>query len=529
MSLVCNTGTAGGRLRMRGAVLFCISSALVLLLSLPMHAQSVPHSNHVVLVIEENQQFTTVQSQMPWLTSTGNQYGYAANYQADTSGSLMDYLWLSSGSCESGSCAPSPVPPGSGNFGCTGGGCSSTITDNNIFRILSNAGISWKEYMESYTGWNGADTSLYVKRHNPAAWYSDVVNSPTLQSKIVDFSNFATDANNNNLPAYSIVVPNLQDDAHNGTPAQADTWLQNNIAPILNTPPFQPGGDGILIITFDECDAAAGGNCSSGQEHVYTAVIGPGVVKGTVSNTLYKHENTLRTILQALGQTNFPLASGSAAPMCDFFNTCGGGGGTTISNIDDQTWTCTGNCSTSVGTMNQLDGASRKFQYTGGAAFSEGVWTTPLSGNFTVSQASNFTLDFWAFIAQPTLSQALEVHTMEQVGGNFYPFKIQCDFKGTGFWTVYDPTNDKWLSTGVGCVVFTANSWNHFILHFHRSGTQLVYQDISINGTTYSFGNVTTNAITQNNPDSLQQVVELLGDSSGSAYALWVDEMKLSF
>ena len=42
----------------------------------------------------------------------------------------------------------------------------------------------------------------------------------------MDFSNFATDANNNNLPAYSIIVPNLQDDAHDGTPAQADTWLQ---------------------------------------------------------------------------------------------------------------------------------------------------------------------------------------------------------------------------------------------------------------------------------------------------------------
>ena len=352
MSLACNTGTAGDRVRMHGAVLFWFSSAFVLLLSLPIHAQSVPHSNHVVLVIEENQEFTTVQSQMPWLTSIGNQYGYAANYQADTSGSLMDYLWLSSGSCEGGDCSPSSVPPGSGNFGCTGDSCTSAITDDNIFRILSNAGISWKEYMESYTGWDGPDTDVYVKRHNPAAWYSDVINSATLQNHIVDFSNFATDANNNNLPSYSIVIPNLQDDAHDGTPAQADTWLQNNIAPILNTPPFQPGGDGILIITFDECDAAAGGNCSSGLEHIYTAVIGPGVVQGTVSNTPYQHENTLRTILQALGQTDFPLASGSAAPMCDFFNTCGGVGGGSISNIDDHSWTCTGNCSTSVGTMN---------------------------------------------------------------------------------------------------------------------------------------------------------------------------------
>jgi hypothetical protein len=289
---------------------------------LPAAAQSIPHSSHVVLVIEENHQYSDVLAQMSWLTSMGNQYGYATNYEADTSGSLMDYLWLSSGSCESSSCAPSPVPPGSGNFGCAGDHCSSPITDDNIFRILTNSGISWKEYMESYTGWNGPDNSLYVKRHNPAAWYSDVINSQALQSKIVDFgSNFLRDANANSLPNYSIVVPNMQDDAHDGSLGQADVWLQNNIAPILNTPPFQAGGDGLLIITFDECDAAGSGICSDGTEHVYTAVIGPQVVPHTASNTHYMHENTLRTILQALGANDFPLASGTASPMSDFFST----------------------------------------------------------------------------------------------------------------------------------------------------------------------------------------------------------------
>ena len=542
MSLTCHTGIAGDRVRVYDRPLFWFSLAVVMLLSLQVHAQSIPASRHVVLVIEENQEFTTVQSQMPWLNSMGNQYGYAANYQADTSGSLMDYLWLSSGSCEGGDCSPSAVPSGSGNFNCNGDNCGTLnpdgsvnpvpgiVTDDNIFRILDNAGLSWKLYAESIPspGYTGDSAYPYVRRHNPAVWYSEI---NTDGSKVVDFTgNFANDLANGTLPNYSVVIPNMLDDAHDGTPAAADTWLQNNIGPILNTPPFQPGGDGILIITFDECDAAAGGNCASGLEHIYTAIIGPGVIRGTASNTFYKHENTLRTILQALGQTDFPLASGSAAPMCDFFNTCGGGGGgTTISNIDDQSWTCTGNCSTSVATTNQLDGRAVKFQYTGGAGFSQGKWTTPLSGNFTVSQASNFTLDFHSFITQPSLSQALEVHLLDQVGGYFYPFKIQCDFKSSGFWRVYNPSNDSWVSTPVGCVVFTANSWDHFTLHFHRSGTQLVYQDIVINGTTYSFGNITTNAIAQNNPDSLQAQTELIGNSSGSSYAWWIDEMSLTF
>ena len=820
-------------------ILFWRSSVFfALLVAISAHSQTIPSSSHVVLVIEENQQFTTVQSQMSWLTARGNQYGYAANYQADTSGSLMDYLWLSSGSCEASSCAPSSVPPGSGNFNCSGDNCGTRnpdgsvtpvpgiITDNNIYRILDNAGLSWKLYAESIpsTGYTGDSAYPYVRRHNPAVWYS-VIN--TDGSKVIDFTNnFANDLANGTLPNYSVVIPNMQDDAHDGTPAQADTWLQNNIAPLLNTPAFQAGGDGLLIITFDECDAAAGGNCSSGLEHIYTAVIGPKVVPHTVSNVLYKHENTLKTILEALGQTTFPLASGSAAPMCDFFNTCSGtvswspssqdfgsenlnttspahtltlsnttasaisglsigisgdfaiqsnncgsslgagancsvnvtftptvsgarsgtltatytggsasagltgtgvspgtdladnfsgctgscstasedtsiqldgagtkltynGGaaygngtwsqtlassynnftqfsldfwaymnnpglsqafeihtlqhtgtqfypfmiqcdfkgsgfwrvwdpqagnwvstgigcavftanswnhftvnfqrannqldyenivinGTTyafntftnplndtspasvalearlvgdsvsdaysvwldettlsqpsfsgVQNIDDQTFTCTGNCSSSADTTTQLDGSAAKFQYTGGAAYSSATFTTPLSGSW--SNATSFALDFRSFITQPTLSQALEVHAFQQVNGNFYPFKVQCDFKGSKMWRVYNPPSDSWVSTGVGCVVFTANSWDHFILHFHRSGTQLVYQDIVINGVTYSFGNITVNALAQNNPDSMKVETELGGDSSGQAYAWWIDEMSLTF
>lgn len=505
-----------------------ITIALFLSCCLPAAAQSIPHSSHVVLVIEENQQITDVQAQMPWLTSKGNQYGYAANYQADTSGSLMDYLWLSSGSCEGGDCSPSAVPPGSGNFGCTGDSCTSPITDDNIFRILNNAGLSWKEYMESYTGWDGPDTNLYVKRHNPAAWYSDVINDPASQAKIVDFgSNFLNDANANSLPNYSIVVPNLLDDAHDGTPGEADTWLQNNIGPILNTPPFQPGGDGLLIITFDECDAAAGGGCSSGLEHIYTAVIGPQVVRNTVSNTLYKHEHTLRTILQAAGVTDFPLASGSVAPMCDFFGTCGGSGGG-VQNIDDQTnWTCNGNCSPKAAdTSIQQDGASARFTYTGGAAFTDATWRAPAAADY--SNAGELSLGFLSYITNPSASQALEVHALQQFNGNFYPFQIQCDFQGSQLWRVWDPVAGGWVPTNVGCVVFTANSWDTFILHFHRSGTQLVYDDVSINGTTYPF-NVTVNAIPQSGTNSMNVEVKLIGDGTGTAYSWWLDQLSLTF
>ncbi len=269
-----------------------------------MPTSAVPHSQHVVLVIEENHSFAQVLSQMPWLTSMGTQYAFSTDYHADEPGSLLDYLWLSSGSGEK-------------QFGCSGSNCTKPITDDNIFRELTAAGITWKVYADSlpHAGWMGGNSGAYYDRHNPAKWYSDVINSPTLQQNMVPFTQFATDMAANQLPAYSIIVPDASHDAHDGTLPQADTWLKSNVAPLLNQTYFQAGGDGVLMVTFDECDGAIGA-C---PEQVYTALMGPHVKPHFQSAILYKHENMLRTILDALGVNKYPGASATAADMSDFF------------------------------------------------------------------------------------------------------------------------------------------------------------------------------------------------------------------
>ena len=291
-----------------------------LLVALPSCAQApVPVSSHVVLVIEENTSFATTLAQMPWLVSQGSAYGYAANYISDTPGSLMDYLWLASGSCHSSvNCA---LPAGTHNFNCTGDSCTAPITDDNIFREMNNRGIQWKVYAQSYAAAGGtvttpdfANGTCYARRHNGATWYSDIVNNVNgSQSRIVDFSQFAIDLTNNALPQFSIIVPDVMHDAHDGTPLEADVFLHDNLTPMLAKSYFQPGGDGLLIVTFDNGDGDAAGP-------VYTAVIGPQVTHGMVSNNAYRHENTLRTLLDALSINTYPGASATASPMNDFFS-----------------------------------------------------------------------------------------------------------------------------------------------------------------------------------------------------------------
>ena len=279
----------------------------------------VPRSSHVVLLIDENTSYGTTLANMPWLVKQGAANGYSASYFSDTPGSLMAYLWMASGSCHaSANCA---LRTGSNDFGCSGNSCAAPITDDNIFREMNTRGISWKVYAQSYAAAGGtvttpdaANGTHYYRRHNGATWYSDVLsNVAGSQARIVDFSQFAVDLANDALPRFSIIAPDGLNDGHDAGPAPADAFLSASLPALLGSSYFQPGGDGLLIITFDNGDADVAGQ-------VYTAVIGPNVTPNTVSHTSYKHENTLRTLLDALGITTTPGASAIAAPMKDFFS-----------------------------------------------------------------------------------------------------------------------------------------------------------------------------------------------------------------
>ena len=259
-------------------------------------------SAHVILIVEENRSFSTVYpSGMPWLSALGDANGIATNYYSDEPGSLLDYFWLSSGSGEHA-------------FGCGGWGCPGIVTSDNIFRELDAHGLSWKVYADSlpYAGYMGVQSGEYVKRHNPAAWYSDVANNDRERKNMVPFTQFAKDLGARQLPNYSLIVPNLLHDAHNGTPRMADLWLNQYIGPLLRSPYFKVGGDGAMFITFDNGDG-------DHQGQVFTAVIGQAVISGVKVDKAFRHENTLRTMMELLGLGHFPGASRTAAPMSEFF------------------------------------------------------------------------------------------------------------------------------------------------------------------------------------------------------------------
>jgi acid phosphatase len=90
------------------------------------------------------------------------------------------------------------------------------------------------------------------------------------------------------------------------------------IAPLSKSPAFASGGDGILIVGFDE---AANSDATHGGGQVASVLWGPNVTVGftQTSTTVYQHQSMLRTVMEALRLSNPPGAAASAPSMSEFF------------------------------------------------------------------------------------------------------------------------------------------------------------------------------------------------------------------
>src|SRR5215469_13055671 len=275
----------------------------------------VPQSRHVWMVTEENHSYETVigNSSMPYYNSLAAKYGLATQYYAEEHSSLPALMWLVAGQ---------PVTPNNNTTSC--------YPSDNIARHLIAAGLKWRSYQEDlpYPGFTGLSSASYVRRHNPIIDFTDTCAAAQAKNS-VPFTQLAADIANHSTPNYAYITPNLNNDAHNGTLPEADAWLSKHVPAILALPEFQPGGDGILFVVWDEADLGGNGSidnrCTSNLTNgcggrLATLVIGPQVKHGYKSSVRYDHANLLRTICDALGFSSCPGAAAVSNPMSDFFN-----------------------------------------------------------------------------------------------------------------------------------------------------------------------------------------------------------------
>src|SRR5205085_51277 len=171
----------------------------------------------------------------------------------------------------------------------------------------------------------------YIVRHDPLQYFTNI---NTEKANFVCFSQFATDLANKALPNLSWLSPNGCDDAHSCSIGTFDNWLQTEVGPLLASSYFQPGGDGLLIVAFEEDNKSGTPNCSTttvgqgcgGQvETVLISQLSKLAYQSTAGdpanyNNTYDGANILRTIADALRVNTSGLGGASTRlPMADFF------------------------------------------------------------------------------------------------------------------------------------------------------------------------------------------------------------------
>jgi outer membrane biosynthesis protein TonB len=249
---------------------------------------------HVVIVWLENHEAGSVTtSSMPYLTGLAATYGSALNYDAVSHPSEPNYIAFWSGSTQG--------VTNDGTYNLSGASLSSQLTA---------AGVSWRTYAQNYPavgcntgssysggldGWGVAGT--YARKHNPAMSFTSVSGSATECAKIQPLASF------NPLVNVAFVVPNLVNDAHDGTLAQADAFLKAFSPQVFNSPDW---AHTLYIVTFDEGTSNVGGG-----GHVYTMVARAGLSQFT-SSVAHDHYGLTRTVENIFGVSCLNSSCGAA-------------------------------------------------------------------------------------------------------------------------------------------------------------------------------------------------------------------------
>jgi phosphatidylinositol-3-phosphatase len=258
-------------------------------------------ATHVFVIVMENHSYDEVwnTASTPYTTSLANANAHASDYFAITHPSLPNYLDLYGGS----------------NYGITtdcNPSSSCHIDAVNLADNIERAGLSWKGYFEDMPApCYLTDSGTYRAHHNPLIYFDDIrTDAVRCDSHVVPYSALSVDLTlATTTPSYALIVPNNCDNTHDCSVGTGDTWLSNNVPPILASPACTIESC-LVILTWDEDDG-------SQSNQVLTVFAGSAARSSAVSGVRYTHFNLLRTVEDVLGVGTQTASDGSAAPMTD--------------------------------------------------------------------------------------------------------------------------------------------------------------------------------------------------------------------
>jgi len=273
-----------------------------------------PSPDHVVIVIFENHSYDQIMGNsaapyLNYLVSDSATALFTRSY-ALTHPSQPNYIMLFSGS----------------NQGVTSDDVHKNLpfTSPNLGTGLLQVGRTFAGYSEDLPsiGFDGKSSGGYARKHNPwVNWQGAETNGipGTLNLPLTSFQ-----SNYDLLPTVSFVIPNQDNDMHNGHDPErinrADAWLKDHLDGYVQ---WARSNNSLFIITFDEGDSREGNlinrifsffwgkNAGEGEEsnHIFTLFAGEMVKHGSYNQKI-DHYRLLRTMEEMYG---LPYAGNSAA------------------------------------------------------------------------------------------------------------------------------------------------------------------------------------------------------------------------
>jgi phosphatidylinositol-3-phosphatase len=186
---------------------------------------------------------------------------------------------------------------GGSTFGIRSDCTDCQAKDPNLAEQLSEAGVSWRAYMEGMPEpcYPGADHGSYAKRHNPFLYFPSVVSEADLCNQVVPAERLESDRRDGTLPAFGWLTPDLCHDAHDCPLREADQYLATVVPTVLP----HLSRHGFLVLTFDEGTETDFSGPGGGR--ITTILAGPAVRSGARVSTTLDHYALLRTLEEAFG------------------------------------------------------------------------------------------------------------------------------------------------------------------------------------------------------------------------------------
>lgn len=302
-------------------------------------SRSVPHYDHVFLVVEENHGFVDIigNGAAPNINRLATTYGLATQSFGVASPSEPNYVAMLGGNFF-GIADDNPY-------------YQNSVDKPSLMSQLDAAGLTWKGYFQGlpYAGFrsicypdrcNGVPDfdTLYASKHNGMMNFKGIRESAASRARMVPLQKLWSDLLKS-PPNFGYIIPDECTDMHgappycvdSGNPGDpADTVLVSagdrfvgKVVDAITGAPFWQKGNNAIVITFDEGDDSAGccdANPGSGQ--IPTIVVTNRGPRGLSDPTPYNHYSLLQTFQRAfgLGCLEFTCDTANVTPMVPLFD-----------------------------------------------------------------------------------------------------------------------------------------------------------------------------------------------------------------